>query len=129
MVRECDRETMRAPSVEGDCCAVCGRYPAERHHVVFRSQGGGDGPTIPLCGHGNTSGCHGKAHGRLLHFRWVADVTDDDGLGHWEYLEADAPIRPSDALRSDGWMELGHQSRSTHPSRQERLEWLREIAI
>lgn len=43
-------------------CAFCGRPAQARHHIVPRSQGGTDGPTVPVCGRGNESGCH-----RLLH--------------------------------------------------------------
>jgi len=49
-------------------CVICAAAAVEPHHVVSRSQGGGDGPTIEVC-----SGCH-------RHF------TDEE----WEaYLDAD----------------------------------------
>lgn len=47
-------------------CEGCGEYaPLNRHHRRFRSRGG---KTITeniamLCGMGNASGCHGRAHG------------------------------------------------------------------
>jgi hypothetical protein len=36
----------------------------EIHHRLFRSRGGGHGPEnlVALCGWGNTTGCHGRAH-------------------------------------------------------------------
>lgn len=88
---------MGAPSVGGLRCAVCGRYPAERHHIVFRSQGGADGPTVPLCGFGNASGCHGLAHAYKLHFRY-------DGC--WRYIVMDKSTKYEQALKSDGWVPL-----------------------
>lgn len=97
------RPLMDAPSVETRCCAVCGRsWPINRHHLVPRSAGvlhDGRGrarpkPTITLCGSGNASGCHGKAHSRRLHFRFE---------GQLEYLETDEPTRYLDALAMDGW--------------------------
>ena len=97
MVNEYDRALMAAPSVEGDCCAVCGRFPVEKHHVVFRSRGGSNGAVIPLCGFGNTSGCHGLAHSYRLHFRY------EDG---WEYFLADEPVKYDKALGMDGWRRL-----------------------
>lgn len=86
-----------------DRCVVCGRrYPLNRHHIVFRSAGelyeGGKKlpkPTIVLCGSGNTGGCHGKAHHRMLHFR------NDRGL--LECLELDAPLNYMAALQEEGW--------------------------
>lgn len=77
-------------------------------------------PTITLCGSGNTSGCHGKAHAHLLHFRWVdTDVKVRPqgfgfatiGGGHWEVLETDEPMREFEASQvEDGWSPLrGHE--------------------
>lgn len=108
------RDLMGRPSLKLPFCAVCGRtHPIEQHHVVFRSSGkayGDDGrelvkPTITLCGFGNNLRdadgryyCHGLAHARRLHFRWV-----DDGWGHWEYLVTDEPTDYLTALGMDGW--------------------------
>ena len=94
------------PIDTGDRCAVCGRYGrTERHHIVWRSWGElyRDGrklpkPTITLCGFGNTSGCHGLAHQRMLHFR-----KGESGL---EYLRTDEPTRYERALDMDGWREV-----------------------
>lgn len=43
----------------GETCTICGNYPIEMHHVVFRSQGGRGGyrNLMPLCKHH-----HDKAH-------------------------------------------------------------------
>ena len=99
---------MSVPSVDtGGRCAVCGRYgPTEKHHIVWRSWGElyGQGrklekPTITLCGWGNTSGCHGLAHQRMLHFR-VGES------GRLEYLRTNSPVRYERALRMDGWREV-----------------------
>lgn len=86
-------------------CVVCGRaYPLNQHHVVKRSQGqlyrGGrvvKKPTLTLCGSGNTSGCHGKAHSGRLHFKY------EDG--EWLYLETE-PMKYQDALELEGWRPI-----------------------
>lgn len=87
-------------------CAVCGRaYPLNRHHMVRRGAGelyeGGrklKHPVIVLCGSGNASGCHGKAHANMLHFR--------NDRGRLEYLETDEPTKYADALALGGWEPL-----------------------
>ena len=46
-------------------CEGCGRYgELNRHHRRFRRRGGKTTPEnhLLLCGMGNASGCHGKAH-------------------------------------------------------------------
>jgi len=47
-------------------CEWCGMAISrpDLHHRLFRSRGGGHGPEnlVALCGWGNTTGCHGKAH-------------------------------------------------------------------
>ena len=91
---------MGCPDVETewDGCAVCGRPARERHHIVPRSQGGTDGPTVRLCGWGNTGGCHGDAHAHKLHFRF-AD-------GRWQYLLTDEPTKYEKALEFGGWKDV-----------------------
>lgn len=99
------RPLMQAPSVVLDHCAICGaRWPLNQHHVVWRSWGEMyedrkrlQKPTITLCGNGNTSGCHGKAHHRQLHFRYNALINA------LEYLETEEPTRYLDALKMEGW--------------------------
>lgn len=122
------RPLMRGCSVKLNRCAVCGAtYPLNQHHIVRRSAGkmydchGVElpKPTITLCGSGNTSGCHGKAHAHKLHFRWVdTDVKDrsnDFGFatirgGHWEVLETSEPMREFEASQvEDGWRPLRGQ--------------------
>lgn len=122
------RPLMRAPSIHLDHCAVCGRpYPLEQHHFVWRSWGkvfrqGVEvpKPTITLCGFGNNLGsdgryyCHGLAHHRMLHFRWVPappQFKEDDGYashggGRLEYLRTSEPTRYADALEMSGWREI-----------------------
>lgn len=63
---------------EGRCewCRVPGRL--ELHHRLYRSRGGtGEaGNAVALCGFGNASGCHGRAHsaeGERLGFSAVGD--------------------------------------------------------
>lgn len=51
-----------------------------------------------LCGSGNASGCHGKAHANMLHFR--------NRGGRLEYLETDAPTKYEEALEMGGWREV-----------------------
>ncbi len=107
-----ERALMDGPDVHADdafpCCVVCGSpYPhIERHHVVFRSQGGGDGPTLDLCSAGGNNlrddrgrvTCHGAAHHRMLHFRLVN--------GQWWYLWTQEPTKYDKALAMRGWIPL-----------------------
>lgn len=94
------------PSLKLSRCAVCGRtWPLNQHHVIRRSDGQvyEDGkklrkPTITLCGSGNTSGCHGKAHGHRLHFR--------NHEGRWQYLETDEPLAEWKAVDMEGWSDV-----------------------
>lgn len=87
-------------------CAICGAaWPLNHHHIVRRGAGelyeGGrklPKPTIVLCGSGNASGCHGKAHANMLHFR--------NRGGRLEYLETDAPTKYEEALEMGGWREV-----------------------
>lgn len=89
------------------CCCWCGRAGAtDRHHVVKRSAGKlvVDGrevakPTVRLCGMGNASGCHGKAHAGRLHFRFAEQ-------GHWEGLETPEPMKYQEALVQEGWRRI-----------------------
>ena len=123
VLNEYDRVNMTGHSVEylTPHCAICGAVsPLNAHHVVFRSHGGTDGPTISLCGNGNTSGCHGLAHHNRLFFRFVPVPLDSSefnrkelpghtiayGGGHWEYLITDEPTKVDDAMSSDGWRRL-----------------------
>lgn len=49
----------------GGRCEGCGKVDrVEAHHRLYRSRGGlgGAGNGALLCGFGNSSGCHGKAH-------------------------------------------------------------------
>ena len=94
------RKMMQAPSIPGVRCAFCGRVPIERHHIIYRSQGGTDGPTVPVCGLGNASGCHGLLHAHILHLWW------DDGAQCWMWLRTPEPVKEQDALAMDGWRRL-----------------------
>lgn len=119
-VDELQKPMMGKPSVKAGYCLVCGRTePLEQHHVVFRSAGTWvrDGvelkkPTLTLCGFGNNLYddhgrmlCHGAAHHRLLHFRFVQG--GDPLTGHWEYLFTNEPTKYETALDLDGWRRLG----------------------
>ena len=86
-----------APSIELPYCPFCGKKATNRHHIVPRSQGGGDGATVTVCGMGNASGCHGLLHDHKLHMRY----TD-----HWEYFRSEEPVKFQDALEMDGWRPL-----------------------
>ena len=88
---------MGAPSIITACCPFCSGQLTNRHHIVPRSQGGTNGPTIDVCGMGNASGCHGKLHSHKLHLRYI------DG---WQYLETDEPTKYQKALGMDGWRYL-----------------------
>ena len=63
-------------------CCVCGRTgPLHAHHVIFRSQGGEDGPTVPLC-----PDCHAHVHLRTLYIA-------ESGEGFtWTRVDADLPL-------------------------------------
>jgi len=90
---------MDKPSQDEGCCAVCGSYDwSSLHHVVPRSQGGKDGPTIRLCGSG-TTGCHGDAENKCLHFRYV----DGSYYTGWEYMRTTKGVKYEVALAMDGW--------------------------
>ncbi|MBQ2680425.1 MAG: hypothetical protein IJF97_00660 [Eggerthellaceae bacterium] len=97
-MNEYQKALMDKPSIETEACAICGRYVrTQRHHIVLRAQGGTDGPTVTLCGYGNAGGCHGAAHGQMLHFRY----TD-----RWQYLETDVPVKYEKALDMEGWRDV-----------------------
>lgn len=96
-MNELQRAMMDAPSIDTPYCPFCGRSAQNRHHIIPRSQGGHDGPTVTVCGIGNASGCHGKLHGHTLHLRF----TD-----RWEYLETEQPTKYQDALSMEGWREV-----------------------
>lgn len=101
---------MDAPDMTGMHCMVCKRFGIlNNHHAVPRSAGElfdcgrkRKKPLITLCGSGNTSGCHGKAHHGLLHF----DFRDGD----WFYLEVPEPVDRLTALDMDGWVRLDPDS-------------------
>lgn len=110
-------------NAEGRCC-WCGAYGAtNHHHVVKRSAGTWtkngvtvSKPTILLCGDGNMSGCHEKAHQGLLHFDWKTpdrkaakfDVEPAPyGSGCWVGQEFDEPLSQFEAMQVEkGWRKL-----------------------
>lgn len=96
-MNELDKALMCAPSIDSMWCPFCGRIATQKHHIVPRSRGGKDGPTVNVCGLGNASGCHGKLHQHRLHLRY----TDE-----WEFLETSEPTKYQDALEMDGWQRL-----------------------
>lgn len=105
------RPLMRGVTVQAPYCVVCGATsPLNQHHVVRRGAGkmylnGVEirKPTLTLCGNGNASGCHGKAHAQTLHFRWVqSSEPSGEGFvgkqvtvtaGHWESMETVEPLK------------------------------------
>ena len=103
-----------APSVKTDRfkphCVICGcvSRPIEAHHVIPRSHGGTNGPTLDVCSAGgnNIRGydggitCHGAIHHHLLHVRWTGD--------RWEYLRTAEPTKYERALEMKGWKPLRH---------------------
>lgn len=101
-----ERALMDGPSIDTPCCAFCGRrFPLERHHVIRRSAGGSNGPTIVCCGFGSNlrdaNGrilCHGAIHHHMLHVRLVD--------GKWWYLRTAEPTKYERALEMDGWKPL-----------------------
>lgn len=99
-MNEHQKRLMAGPSVEGDLCAFCGKPATNRHHVVPRSQGGADGPTVPVCGFGNAGGCHGLLHSHRLHLRF------DEQSWQWMALRTDEPVKHEKAMAMDGWEPL-----------------------
>ena len=90
---------MALPSIESAVCPFCGRPASNRHHIVPRSQGGKDGPTVTVCGFGNAAGCHGLLHAHRLHLR-------PSGDGWWEWLLTAEPVKYDKALAMPGWMRV-----------------------
>ena len=90
-----DARNMQGDTVISDRCLFCGRMSTEQHHVVYRSRGGKSGPTVPVCGWGNTSGCHGMIHQHCLHVRWNGEW--------WEFLKTDEPCKDDVADGMRGW--------------------------
>ena len=101
-LNEYDEALMHAPSVpdrEDGLCAVCRAAPAtNRHHIVPRSHGGMWGPTVPVCGMGNASGCHGMLHDGRMHLYY----TD----GEWRYHHCPNGCKLGEALEMRGWRPL-----------------------
>ena len=71
------------PSVNTEYCPFCGRRATNKHHVIPKGMGGTAHekaiPTITVCGHGNTNGCHGRLHDHTLELNW------DDETDWWKY--------------------------------------------
>lgn len=84
------------PSVLPGHCAICGAHNPNKHHVIVGERRNPRVPLIHLCGSG-TTGCHGEAHKRTLHFRYMQ---------HWEYLLTTGPVKYEHALDMDGWRPL-----------------------
>lgn len=115
-MNEYHKRLLGAPDLDTQGCAICGRWsPTNLHHIIPRSQGGGDvSPLVRLCGIGNTlyddSGRlfhHGMAHQMRLHFRY-----EDD---RWEYLITEEPTKYERALEMPGWMPLQSTYMRTMP--------------
>ena len=101
MINKLNEHLLGKPSLHGERCCVCGRAAQNNHHVIIKGMGGSkverDIPTVPLCGMGNTGGCHGLAHsGRLF-----LDYRD----GGWKYLESTEPITLLEAMGREGWRD------------------------
>jgi len=85
-------EMMDKPSAISDRCTMPGcasTYRLEKHHIVFRSQGGRGGPQRTLC-----FDHHELCRLHVLHFRFR------DG---WEYLFTQEPTKYEIALDMQGW--------------------------
>lgn len=92
---------INAPSLESEICPICRVRPAtNRHHVVPKGMGGtsrDEGPTICVCGFGNTSGCHRRLHDGMVHLRYVGTPKH----GHWEFAEFDEPTSLGIVMRDE----------------------------
>ena len=108
-----EKSLMEGPSIETPYCAFCGRaFPLNAHHIVRRSAGGSDGPTVICCGNGSNLRdadgryyCHGLIHHHMLHLRWTGDS--------WECLRTSEPTKYEKALAMDGWKPLPRYGRSS----------------
>lgn len=96
-MNDLQRALIDKPDIETPWCPFCGRPWQSRHHIVERSQGGGNGPTVTVCGIDNSTGCHGRFHHRTLHLKWC------DG---WMYLATTEPTKYHEALEKDNWRKL-----------------------
>lgn len=124
-VNELYKPLMGKPSIsnaDGTCCWCGAPGATNHHHVVPRSAGNVvvngralSKPTVLLCGNGNASGCHGKAHQHLLHFRWHEPKRTQTenwekhpvGCGYIEGIETDEPMKYQEALEiEEGWRRL-----------------------
>ena len=99
MINGLNEHLLDKPSIVSERCCVCGALATDNHHVIQKGMGGSKLekriPTVPLCGMGNTSGCHGKAHSGRLFF----DYRDEE----WYYCELDNPTTLADAYEQSGW--------------------------
>lgn len=96
-----EERLMDAPSMFGNICPFCGKPTQNRHHIVYRSHGGTDGPVIDVCGMGNADGCHGELHAHRLHLDW------SDELGGWAYKRTEEPTKDVwIATSPEGWRKL-----------------------
>lgn len=93
---------MDKPSIDNDdgLCAFCRRPAGSRHHIVPRSAGGVDGPTVVVCGRGNESGCHGLLHSGRLHLDY-----EEDGRG-WIYRHTTEPCKFELARELPFWLPV-----------------------
>ena len=98
MLNNLNAHLLDKPSLVSDYCCVCGKPATNRHHVIIKGMGGTAFkkriPTVPLCGIGNTSGCHGLAHSGRLFF---------DYKQWWLYCLMDEPTDYQDALENGEW--------------------------
>ena len=97
-MNEYDKALMQGPSIDTVCCPFCGRLASNAHHIVPRSHGGHNGPTVRVCGMGNASGCHGLLHSHQLHLRWTGT--------EWQYLYTPEPTKYEKALQEEGWRNV-----------------------
>lgn len=86
-------EAITGVKMDLECCVFCGAVRGVGdHHVVFRSHGGEDGPTVPVC-----QRCHDKVHDRY----WFPELTeegiflnDPEGQVIWRLLRWPLPGEP-----------------------------------
>jgi 5-methylcytosine-specific restriction endonuclease McrA len=58
-------------------CQICGStYQVSLHHLIFRSQGGTNGPRLPLCGKCHIAGVHGTPEFRRKHEERLFEIAD-----------------------------------------------------
>jgi len=91
-------EAMTGVRLDLEMCAICTRVRGVGdHHIIFRSAGGHEGPTLPAC-----DVCHGRVHDR----EWTVvieesglSLTDREGQVIWRLQRWPLPGEPGEFVQ------------------------------